>query len=168
MVLKAVLNHHQAVTLGGPGTGDRGNGCVAPNADEARGTGGVVGLDGLDRRMVGEEAPALLERHLVAERLPDVADRRAGQAEQGVTHGEEMLADLGDCLHHVAAFEVNAVDTTGAGDVFRGAFIYALLRGRSAPDLLRFANAAAGLSCTRLGALNGVPTLEETTALMER
>src|SRR5262245_30153567 len=71
----------------------------------------------------------------------------------------------GDCLHHAPAFEVNAVDTTGAGDVFRGALIYALLRRQSAPEMLRFANAAAGLSCTRLGALNGVPTLEETTAL---
>ena len=72
----------------------------------------------------------------------------------------------GDCLHHAPAFEVNAVDTTGAGDVFRGAFIFALLRGRAAPDILRFANAAAGLSRTRLGAINGVPALEDTMALL--
>ena len=37
----------------------------------------------------------------------------------------------------------DAVDTTGAGDVFRGAFIYGLLRGDAPPALLRFANAAA-------------------------
>lgn len=71
----------------------------------------------------------------------------------------------GDRLHHVEALAVEVVDTTGAGDVFRGAFITALLRGDSAPDILRFANAAAALSCTRRGAIAGVPTLEETMAL---
>jgi sugar/nucleoside kinase (ribokinase family) len=78
-----------------------------------------------------------------------------------------MLLD-GDRLYHEPAFQVEAVDTTGAGDVFRGAFIYALLRGDRPADLLRFANAAAGVSCTRLGAINGVPTLEDVTRLMER
>jgi len=78
-----------------------------------------------------------------------------------------MLLD-GDRLHQAPAFQVDAVDTTGAGDVWRGALIVALLRGDSPDDMLRFANAAAGVSCTRLGAINGVPTLEETRALMER
>jgi sulfofructose kinase len=72
----------------------------------------------------------------------------------------------GDRFHHQAAFEVEALDTTGAGDVFRGALIAALLRRDSVPDMLRFANAAAGISCTRLGALNGVPTREEADELM--
>jgi sulfofructose kinase len=73
----------------------------------------------------------------------------------------------GDRLHHVEGLPVEVVDTTGAGDVFRGAFITALLRGDSAPDILRFANAAAALSCTRRGAIAGVPTLEETMALAQ-
>ena len=74
----------------------------------------------------------------------------------------------GDRLHHVEAEPIEVVDTTGAGDVFRGAFITALLRGDAAPDILRFANAAAALSCTRRGALGGVPTREETVALVRR
>jgi len=74
----------------------------------------------------------------------------------------------GDVLFHEPAFEVDAVDTTGSGDVFRGAFIAALLRGDAARDAVRFANAAAAVSCTRLGAINGVPTLEETAAMMQR
>jgi sulfofructose kinase len=78
-----------------------------------------------------------------------------------------MLLD-GDRLHRAPAFRVNAVDTTGAGDVFRGALIVALLRGDGPEDMLRFANAAAGVSCTRLGAINGVPTLQETSLLMEQ
>ena len=72
----------------------------------------------------------------------------------------------GDRLHHVPGLAVDVVDTTGAGDVFRGAFITALLRGDSPADILRFANAAAAISCTRLGAINGVPTVEEVGALL--
>jgi sugar/nucleoside kinase (ribokinase family) len=67
----------------------------------------------------------------------------------------------GDRLHHVPGLPVEVVDTTGAGDVFRGAFIAALLRGGSAADILRFANAAAALSCTRLGAIDGIPAMDE-------
>ncbi len=72
-----------------------------------------------------------------------------------------MLLD-GDTLHHEPARPVKAVDTTGAGDVFRGAFIYALLRGDTpAADILRFANAAAAVSCTRVGAMASAPTLAD-------
>jgi sugar/nucleoside kinase (ribokinase family) len=77
-----------------------------------------------------------------------------------------MMLD-GDRVHYAPAFRVDVVDTTGAGDVFRGAFIYALLRGDAPADILRFANAAAGVSCTRLGAINGVPTLNDTASLLE-
>ena len=75
-----------------------------------------------------------------------------------------MLLD-GDRLYHESALQWNVLDTTGAGDVFRGGFIAALLRGDLPGDILRFANAAAAISCTRFGAINGVPTLEETQAL---
>ncbi len=76
-----------------------------------------------------------------------------------------MLLD-GDHLYHEPAFRVTVLDTTGAGDVFRGGFIAALLRGDAPGDILRFANAAAAISCTRQGAINGVPSLEETEALV--
>ena len=71
----------------------------------------------------------------------------------------------GDRLHHEPGRHVRAVDTTGAGDVFRGAFIYALLRGDAPRDMLRFANAAGALSCTKVGAMSSVPTLADVTAL---
>jgi sulfofructose kinase len=71
-----------------------------------------------------------------------------------------MLLD-GDQMYRAAAPQVHAVDATGAGDVFRGAFIYALLRGDRPMDVLRFANAAAALSCTREGALDSVPSHRE-------
>jgi len=71
-----------------------------------------------------------------------------------------MLLD-GDTLHHEPARPVKAVDTTGAGDVFRGAFIYALLRGDTPAAILRFANAAAAVSCTRVGAIASVPSVAD-------
>jgi sulfofructose kinase len=63
-------------------------------------------------------------------------------------------------------FQITAVDTTGAGDVFRGGFIYGLLRRWPTEQILRFANAAAAVSCTRLGALTGVPDLADVEALL--
>lgn len=84
-----------------------------------------------------------------------------------VTMGEQGASALvGDRFYHEPAFKVHAVDTTGAGDVFRGGFIYALVNGQPMDQALRTANAAAAISCTRLGALNGVPTLAEVRALL--
>ena len=84
-----------------------------------------------------------------------------------VTMGEQGASALvGDRFYHEPAFKVHAVDTTGAGDVFRGGFIYALVNGQPIDQALRTANAAAAVSCTRLGALNGVPTLAEVRELM--
>ena len=62
-------------------------------------------------------------------------------------HGAMML--VGDECLSDPGFVVNAVDTTGAGDVFRAAFIYATLKGYSPRDLLRFSNAAAAVSISR-------------------
>jgi ribokinase len=61
---------------------------------------------------------------------------------------------------------VTAVDTTGAGDAFNGALAVALAQRRELGDALRFANAAAGLACTRRGAQPAMPTLEEVEHLL--
>ncbi|MBN1350887.1 sugar kinase [candidate division KSB1 bacterium] len=58
------------------------------------------------------------------------------------------------------AFDVNVVDTTGAGDVFHGAFIYGLLQKWELASTLRFASAVAALKCTQLGGRTGIPNLE--------
>jgi sugar/nucleoside kinase (ribokinase family) len=80
------------------------------------------------------------------------------------SRGALLLAN--DAVHHAPAPPIRAVDTTGAGDVFRGAFIYALLRGDTPDAILRFANAAAAVSCTREGAIDSVPTLAEIEQLL--
>jgi sugar/nucleoside kinase (ribokinase family) len=118
--------------------------------------------------MFSEHAP----RELTGEVDPECALRALRHTHPGwlvVTLGDRgsMLLE-GERLHRAPAFPVSAVDTSGAGDVFRGAFIYAWLRGDGPVDILRFANAAAAFSCTREGALGGVPTLEEIALLLEQ
>jgi sulfofructose kinase len=86
-----------------------------------------------------------------------------------VTLGSGGAAMLdGDNYVHAAAYAVEVVDSTGAGDVFRGAFIHALQRGDTPEDMLRFANAAAAVSCTRDGAIDGIPSVSEVEELLSR
>jgi sulfofructose kinase len=71
-------------------------------------------------------------------------------------------------FHYAPAFVVNCVDTTGAGDVFHGAFCYAVLEGMPMREALDFSNAMAALNCTALGARGGIRGLSEVRALMAR
>ena len=73
------------------------------------------------------------------------------------SHGALALVDGG--FIYSPAFVVNCADTTGAGDVFHGAFCYAVLEGMPIGDTLEFSNAMAALNCTRLGARGGIGTL---------
>lgn len=57
----------------------------------------------------------------------------------------------------VPSFEVEAVDTTGAGDTFNAAFAVAVAEGKSFDECLVFANRAASISVTKLGAQGGMP-----------
>jgi len=66
------------------------------------------------------------------------------------------------------AYVVNCLDTTGAGDVFHGAFCYAVLQGFSMGEILEFSNAMAALNCTALGARGGIRGLDEVRTLMAR
>ena len=65
------------------------------------------------------------------------------------------------------AFDVQAVDTTGAGDCFVAGFLTARQRGASWAEAGRFANAVAALSVGKLGAVTGVLPLEETEKWMK-
>ncbi len=58
-------------------------------------------------------------------------------------------------------FKVRAVDTTGAGDVFHGAFAVGILNGWDLPRVLEFSNAVAAMKCTKLGGRPGIPTFAE-------
>lgn len=71
-----------------------------------------------------------------------------------------------DEIYHQPAYQVDrVVDTTGAGDVFHGAFAYGLVLGYDLPTNLEFASLVAGLKCRRLGGRSGLPTREELKEL---
>jgi sulfofructose kinase len=107
---------------------------------------------------------------LTGETDPERALRRLRRTHPGrlvVTLGDKgALALDGDTLVAMPAFPVSVVDSTGAGDVFRGAYIYAIVKDWPLATALRFANAAAGVSCTKPGAMAGVPSLREVDALL--
>jgi sulfofructose kinase len=69
---------------------------------------------------------------------------------------------------YAPAFVVNCVDTTGAGDIFHGAFCYAVLEGMRMREALDFSNAMAALNCMALGARGGIRGLDDAKALMAR
>lgn len=93
--------------------------------------------------------------------------RRDHHAMLCVTLGADGAMLLkGDDVFVEPAYSVTAVDTTGAGDVFRAALIYGLLNGSGPQDMLRFANAAAALACTRAGAIAGIPAMGDIGQLL--
>lgn len=69
---------------------------------------------------------------------------------------------------HLPSIEVEAVDSTAAGDAFSGALACALAEGKSLQDAARFAIVAAGLSVTKLGAQQSMPTREEVELKMKK
>jgi sulfofructose kinase len=84
-----------------------------------------------------------------------------------VTNGpHDVLWREGGVLRMSPVFAVNAVDTLAAGDVFHGAFTLALAEGRDPPAAIRFAAAAAGLKCARLGGGMAAPLRIEVEALL--
>ncbi len=90
-----------------------------------------------------------------------------GMALAAMTLGARgALARFEKRFFYSPGFVVNCIDTTGAGDVFHGAFCYAVLESLPLPEALDFANAMAALNCTALGARGGIATLEEVRALM--
>lgn len=99
-----------------------------------------------------ECARALLVRRLIA----------------GVTCGDRgcWFATSGGDEFHVPAFEVDVVDTNGAGDVFHGAFALAIAEGRDPQYSARFASAVAALKCRKLGGRAGIPSRAEAEALI--
>ncbi len=105
------------------------------------------------------------------ERFTGLSDRRAGLKALKERYGNYFVAmTLGAegvlAYHegeyiHMPGFAVACRDTTGAGDVFHGGFIYGLLQHMELEDTLRFANAVAALNCRALGARGGLPTLQQ-------
>lgn len=65
-------------------------------------------------------------------------------------------------------YKVKAIDTTGAGDIFHGAFVYALVKGYSYEDILRIANITGALSTTKIGGRYSIPDINEVLSIYEK
>lgn len=81
-----------------------------------------------------------------------VVETRGEEGAYTFTAGEEF---------HTPAFEVDVVDTTGAGDVFHGAYLVGLLQGWNLRDTALFATAVSASKCTKLGGRAGIPCFED-------
>jgi ribokinase len=82
--------------------------------------------------------------------------------------GADIITPDREAPVHIAGFVVDAVDTTGAGDVFCAALATELGTGVPLADGTRFACAAAALACTALGARAALPTRPDVRALIDR
>ena len=71
-----------------------------------------------------------------------------------------------DDQFHTPAFEVDVVDTTGAGDVFHGAYLVGLVRGWGLRRTATFASAVSAIHCTVLGNRKGIPSMEKVDAFL--
>ena len=85
-----------------------------------------------------------------------------------ITNGKEggLLYD-GQTLETYPAFSVKVVDSNGAGDVFHGAFAFAVTRGFTWKQCCVFSSAVSALKCTKFGARSGVPTYSETIQFLK-
>lgn len=87
-----------------------------------------------------------------------------------ITAGERgaWYAVKGEPVRHFPAFSVQAIDTTGCGDVFHGAYAAGLARGESIPATIRVAAAAAALKATQPGGRSGIPTRAVVDRFLEQ
>ncbi|MEU6033828.1 carbohydrate kinase family protein [Actinomadura sp. NPDC047616] len=131
----------------------------------------LVDLDGAETAETVRAALAVADHAIVgraqATRLLGDDAALAGAAAASGTHlvvtdgprGWTLLTPSGE-RHDGRAIPVTTVDATGAGDCFAGTYGAQLDRGASPVEAARFAAVAAGLSCTRPGARDGLPTRE--------
>ncbi len=66
------------------------------------------------------------------------------------------------------SIKVKTIDSTGAGDIFHGAFVYGLAQGFDYEKTLKYASIAGALSVTRVGGYKSIPTLEEMKEVYEQ
>jgi len=109
----------------------------------------------------------LAEGHSIEQRLEAVARLVSGTV--GVTLGPRgSLWWIDGKIERVAAPDIKAIDTLGAGDVFHGSFALALAEGRPVLEAARFATAAAALKCLRFGGRLGAPRRADLEAYLAK
>lgn len=127
----------------------------------------LAGLPVTNDREAREAAAALLATgpRVVIVTL-GAAGSIVGAREAGGSSGDAAADGADVRLAHVAAFPVEAVDTTAAGDTYCGCLAVALAEGRSLEEAVRFASAGAALSVQKMGAQPSTPRRSEIDAFL--
>lgn len=126
-------------------------------------------LESVDFLIASKDFPERLtgEKNLLKS-LPEICAEFECRLTAATLGAEGVLAWDGARFFYCPGFRVDVVDTTGAGDIFHGAFLYGLARDRKVEEILEFSCAAAALSCEAIGARGGIATLERIARLRER
>lgn len=144
-------------------------------AEQARAMGIIVVLDAGTMRERSLELASLVDVLIASARFAEPLTGKDGKPEKAlealcglgpktviVTLGPKgSLGWNGEETFYQEAVPVRALDTTGAGDVYHGAYIYGLLQHWTMPECMRFASIAAALKCREIGAQKGIPSLKE-------
>ncbi|HET7149894.1 MAG TPA: PfkB family carbohydrate kinase [Candidatus Acidoferrum sp.] len=124
-------------------------------------------LPNVDYLITSRDIPGKLTGHdNLRKSLPAVHARFRNRLTAATLGQDGVLAWDGSQFHYAAAFQIETVDTTGAGDIFHAGFIFAMLRGCPLQKQLEFACAAAALNCTAIGARGGIQPVEKIEALI--
>jgi sulfofructose kinase len=126
-------------------------------------------LPNVDYLVASSEFPGRWTGETDPFRALETLQREYGMRVAAMTLGAHgSLARVDGKFVYSPAYVVNCIDTTGAGDVFHGAFCYAVLQEMPMRDALEFSNAMAAINCTALGARGGICGLDDVRALMAR
>ncbi|MBQ7141023.1 MAG: carbohydrate kinase family protein [Bacilli bacterium] len=79
-----------------------------------------------------------------------------------------IFLDDDDYIKYMPTYRMNVKDTTGAGDIFHGAFTYGIANGYSLENSVKLGNIAGALSTTKIGSRNSVPTLKQVMEYYEK
>jgi sulfofructose kinase len=110
--------------------------------------------------LLGKDAPPAKVFEIFYKLGPkEVIITRGSKGSMGF-HGGEII--------YQEAFTVDARDTTGAGDVYHGGYIYGLLQNWDMQKCMRFASATAALKCREIGGRKGIPCLKEVRQFLDR
>ncbi|MCW4012194.1 MAG: PfkB family carbohydrate kinase [Candidatus Bathyarchaeota archaeon] len=105
--------------------------------------------------------------------VSDVYDAGKRVIELGPSIFVETLGERGSVTvtkegcFETPAFTVEVKDTTGAGDVFHGAYLYGLIKGWNPERITQFSTAVSALKCTRMGGRRSAPSLDEVLEFLK-
>jgi sulfofructose kinase len=124
-------------------------------------------LPNVDYLIASSEFPARWTREADPFRALAMIQDEYGMRVAAMTLGAHgALARANGRFIYSPSFVVDCIDTTGAGDVFHGAFCYSVIENMPLGDALEFSNAMAALNCTALGARGRIAGVDEARALM--